>query len=129
MADSKQDYAPLARRLLAGGAALATTLSLALPVRAPAAEPPIKIGVIGEASAVAGASITKAAQMAADDINAARRRQRPQDRDRRPTTTTPPPPTPCAPSSARSAQDKVSAVDRQLHQRGRRWRSSPGRRG
>jgi branched-chain amino acid transport system substrate-binding protein len=35
-----------------------------------AAEPPIKIGVIGEESAVAGASITKAAQLAADEINA-----------------------------------------------------------
>jgi branched-chain amino acid transport system substrate-binding protein len=35
-----------------------------------AAEPPIKIGVIGEEGAVAGASITKAAQLAADDINA-----------------------------------------------------------
>ena len=31
---------------------------------------PIKIGVIGEESAVAGASLTKAAEMAADDINA-----------------------------------------------------------
>src|SRR5690348_18404102 len=31
---------------------------------------PIKIGVIGEESSVAGASLTKAAQMAADDINA-----------------------------------------------------------
>jgi branched-chain amino acid transport system substrate-binding protein len=31
---------------------------------------PIRIGVIGEESAVAGASITKAAQLAADDINA-----------------------------------------------------------
>jgi branched-chain amino acid transport system substrate-binding protein len=31
---------------------------------------PIKIGVIGEESAVAGASLTKAAAMAADDINA-----------------------------------------------------------
>ena len=34
------------------------------------AEEPIRIGVIGEESAVAGASLTKAAQMAADDINA-----------------------------------------------------------
>src|SRR5690348_1030547 len=46
--------------LTAGGAGLAT---------ARAAEP-IKIGVIGEESSVAGASLTKAAQMAADDINA-----------------------------------------------------------
>ena len=34
------------------------------------AEEPIRIGVIGEESAVAGASITRAAQLAADDINA-----------------------------------------------------------
>jgi len=34
------------------------------------ADEPIRIGVIGEESAVAGASITKAAQLAADDINA-----------------------------------------------------------
>ncbi len=71
MADSKQDHAArLTRRLLASAAALAATLSLTLSATAPAAEPPIKIGVIGEASAVAGASITKAAQMAADDVNA-----------------------------------------------------------
>ena len=35
------------------------------------AKEPIKIGVIGEESSVAGASLTKAALMAADDINAA----------------------------------------------------------
>ena len=49
--------------LLAGAA----TLALAATARA---EEPIRIGVIGEESAVAGASITKAARMAADDINA-----------------------------------------------------------
>ncbi|MFN2460401.1 MAG: ABC transporter substrate-binding protein [Candidatus Velthaea sp.] len=59
----------LARRTLARVAAIAALLSLTVPASAPAADP-IKIGVIGEASAVAGASITKAAQMAADDINA-----------------------------------------------------------
>jgi branched-chain amino acid transport system substrate-binding protein len=69
MADSKPAYVRLARRLLAGGAALTTVLSLTLSARAPAAEP-IKIGIIGEASSVAGASITKAAELAADDINA-----------------------------------------------------------
>jgi branched-chain amino acid transport system substrate-binding protein len=52
----------------AAAAAMLGLLTTATAV--PAAEPPIKIGVIGEASAVAGASITKAAQMAADDINA-----------------------------------------------------------
>jgi branched-chain amino acid transport system substrate-binding protein len=51
-------------------AALAAAVALTLAGPAPAAEPPIKIGIIGEASAVAGASITRAAQMAADDINA-----------------------------------------------------------
>ena len=49
--------------LLAG----ATALAFATAARA---EDPIRIGVIGEESAVAGASLTKAAQMAADDINA-----------------------------------------------------------
>jgi branched-chain amino acid transport system substrate-binding protein len=70
MADSKHASFRLARRLLAGGTALTALLSLTPASRAPAAEPPIKIGVIGEASSVAGASITKAAQMAADDVNA-----------------------------------------------------------
>ncbi|HZB94098.1 MAG TPA: ABC transporter substrate-binding protein [Stellaceae bacterium] len=55
----------LRRLLLAGGAVAA----LGLGTSAFAADP-IKIGVIGEESAVAGASITKAAEMAADDINA-----------------------------------------------------------
>jgi branched-chain amino acid transport system substrate-binding protein len=50
-------------------AALTAAFGLALAVSAQAAEP-IKIGVIGEASSVAGASLTKAAEMAADDINA-----------------------------------------------------------
>ena len=59
---SKQNWLRLP--LLAGAAGLA----LAAAARA---EEPIRIGVIGEESAVAGASLTKAAQMAADDINAA----------------------------------------------------------
>ncbi len=50
------------------GSALALAFSL-LAAYAQTGEP-IKIGVIGEQSAVAGASITKAATMAADDINA-----------------------------------------------------------
>ncbi|HEX4262556.1 MAG TPA: ABC transporter substrate-binding protein [Acetobacteraceae bacterium] len=45
-------------------------LAFAQPAFAQASKPPIKIGVIGEAGAVAGASITKAAQLAADDLNA-----------------------------------------------------------
>ena len=57
-----------ARRIAFGGAAFAASLVGAAQI-AQAAEP-IKIGVIGEESSVAGASITKAAQMAADDINA-----------------------------------------------------------
>ena len=66
MADSN-DRVRTAHRILAGAAILALSLSIA--GAAPAAEP-IKIGVIGEESSVAGASITKAAQMAQDDINA-----------------------------------------------------------
>ncbi len=58
---SKQSWLRLT--LLAGAAAFA----LATAARA---EDPIRIGVIGEESAVAGASITKAAQMAAEDVNA-----------------------------------------------------------
>jgi branched-chain amino acid transport system substrate-binding protein len=42
---------------------------LALPASAQSTDP-IKIGVIGEESSVAGASLTRAAVMAADDINA-----------------------------------------------------------
>src|SRR6185437_4374761 len=57
----------LMRRLLLAGTAAA---ALGLVGSAYAAEP-IKIGVIGEESSVAGASLTKAAQMAADEINAA----------------------------------------------------------
>src|SRR6202045_4696183 len=55
--------------VLTGGAA-----ALALALAAPAAaqtKPPIKIGVIAEAQAVAGSSIPQAAQLAADEINAA----------------------------------------------------------
>jgi len=52
---------------LAAVAAAAAALGVA--TAAQAAEP-IKIGVIGEESSVAGASITKAAVMAAEDINA-----------------------------------------------------------
>ena len=54
---------------LAAGAALAA-LSLATPAFAQSNEP-IKIGVIAEATAVAGSSIPQAAQLAADEINAA----------------------------------------------------------
>jgi branched-chain amino acid transport system substrate-binding protein len=66
MADAN-DRARAARRILASAAVLALSFSIA--GAAPTTEP-IKIGVIGEESAVAGASITKAAQMAQDDINA-----------------------------------------------------------
>jgi len=48
----------------------AVTASLLWSAQAARAAEPIKIGVIGEESSVAGASITKAAVMAADDINA-----------------------------------------------------------
>ena len=53
---------------LFGCASLALALS-ALPVSAQSSDP-IKIGVIGEESSVAGASLTRAAVMAAADINA-----------------------------------------------------------
>src|ERR1700734_840877 len=53
----------------AGAAVLACLTCLGLTA-AKADETPIKIGVIGEESSVAGASITKAAQLAADEINA-----------------------------------------------------------
>jgi branched-chain amino acid transport system substrate-binding protein len=56
------------RRGLMGGVAVVASLCWATQ-GAQAAEP-IKIGVIGEESSVAGASITKAAVMAADDVNA-----------------------------------------------------------
>jgi branched-chain amino acid transport system substrate-binding protein len=49
--------------------ATALGLSIAAPGSANAADP-IKIGVIAEAQAIAGASIPQAAQMAADEINA-----------------------------------------------------------
>jgi len=61
---SKAAYGPL----VWGGAALVVALGAAA-VSASAAEP-IKIGVIGEQSAVAGASLTRAAQLAGDEINA-----------------------------------------------------------
>jgi len=53
--------------MLTGAAALA--LALASPAAAQT-KPPIKIGVIAEAQAVAGSSIPQAAQLAADEINA-----------------------------------------------------------
>src|SRR5881227_3579791 len=52
--------------LLSGAAALASLFALA---QANAADP-IKIAVIAEAQAIAGASIPQAAQLAADEINA-----------------------------------------------------------
>ena len=49
----------------------ATMLTAVLGLGAARADEPIKIGVISEEAAVAGASISHAAQMAADEINAA----------------------------------------------------------
>jgi branched-chain amino acid transport system substrate-binding protein len=51
-------------------AALLSLATLGFAAAAARAEEPIKIGVIGEESSVAGASITKAAVLAAEDINA-----------------------------------------------------------
>lgn len=58
-----------ARRRLLLFSALAGSLAVLAP-QTRAAEPPIKIGVISEEAAVAGASIVRAAKMAADEINA-----------------------------------------------------------
>ena len=64
------------KSLTGGGARLwlfgCATLALALATLPASAQSPdpIKIGVIGEESSVAGASLTRAAVMAADDINA-----------------------------------------------------------
>jgi branched-chain amino acid transport system substrate-binding protein len=63
---AKHPSTRLARKLLFAGTAAA---ALGFAGSAWAADP-IKIGVIGEESSVAGASLTKAAQMAADEINA-----------------------------------------------------------
>ncbi|MGA8614587.1 MAG: ABC transporter substrate-binding protein [Xanthobacteraceae bacterium] len=60
--------APAFAALTAGTALVA--LTLATPASAQSNEP-IKIGVIAEATAVAGSSIPQAAQLAADEINAA----------------------------------------------------------
>jgi len=59
-----------APRLAALAAGAAVALCLAAPAHAQSNEP-IKIGVIAEAQAVAGSSIPQAAQLAADEINAA----------------------------------------------------------
>jgi hypothetical protein len=50
--------------------ALLTATALGLGASAAFAADPIKIGVIAEAQAIAGASIPQAAQLAADEINA-----------------------------------------------------------
>jgi branched-chain amino acid transport system substrate-binding protein len=60
--------APALAALMASTALVA--LALATPASAQSNEP-IKIGVIAEATAVAGSSIPQAAQLAADEINAA----------------------------------------------------------
>ena len=52
-------------------ATAALAMALATPAYAQSANAPIKIGVIAEAQAVAGSSIPQAAQLAADEINAA----------------------------------------------------------
>ncbi len=55
--------------LIVGGALVALAVFAPLTAVAETTEP-IKIGVIGEESSVAGASLTKAAALAADEINA-----------------------------------------------------------
>ncbi len=60
------------RKLALGATALTAlaALGVASPAVAASDSGPIKIGVIGEASSVAGAAIINAAKLAADDINA-----------------------------------------------------------
>ncbi|ACA19092.1 Extracellular ligand-binding receptor [Methylobacterium sp. 4-46] len=58
-----------ARALLAT-TLLASTVLLGLPVRDARAADPLRIAVIAEAQAIAGAAIPQAAQLAADEINA-----------------------------------------------------------
>jgi branched-chain amino acid transport system substrate-binding protein len=60
----------MSRNVVLSRAALVASLAVVAAAAPALADDPIRIGVIGEESAVAGASITKAAQMAADDINA-----------------------------------------------------------
>ena len=62
------------RSISRGKLTLLATTAVALTLSAPAlaqSKDPIKIGVISEESAIAGAGISKGAQMAADEINAA----------------------------------------------------------
>jgi branched-chain amino acid transport system substrate-binding protein len=66
MMASKRTWRDLYRVVAAGTVAA----GLGLTASAYAAGDPIKIGVISEESAVAGASISKSAQLAADEINA-----------------------------------------------------------
>jgi len=62
------------RSISRGKLTLLATTAVALTAAAPAlaqSKDPIKIGIISEESAIAGAGISKGAQMAADEINAA----------------------------------------------------------
>jgi len=62
------------RSISRGKLTLLATTAVALTASAPAlaqSKDPIKIGIISEESAIAGAGISKGAQMAADEINAA----------------------------------------------------------
>jgi len=70
MIKSDRRIASKSLRVLLSAGAGATALALASLSSAQAADP-IKIGVIAEAQAVAGSSIPQAAQLAADEINAA----------------------------------------------------------
>jgi branched-chain amino acid transport system substrate-binding protein len=70
MSDATEKKTRVRQRLMLGGTVLAAAFGVMAAGSAWSAEPPIKIGVIGEEAAVAGASLTKAAEMAADDINA-----------------------------------------------------------
>jgi branched-chain amino acid transport system substrate-binding protein len=69
MTKCREVLLPMLGRLVLAGAIVAAPLVLAQGARADDSGP-IKIGVIGEESAVAGASLTKAAELAGDEINA-----------------------------------------------------------
>jgi branched-chain amino acid transport system substrate-binding protein len=70
MSKSERRGGSASRLALFSTSAVLFALALAAPAYAQSNEP-IKIGVIAEAQAVAGASIPQAAQLAADEINAA----------------------------------------------------------
>lgn len=68
--NGERPWQPSRRHLLTGVGSLVGIASLPANVRAAPSGEPVKIGIIAELSTVIGGSIPKAAQMAADEINA-----------------------------------------------------------